>query len=62
VHARRETAKLNDLGTDAHLADVIDRLAKGHPINHLAALLPWRWQRLAAKLAACPATSPAVAS
>jgi len=31
---------------------VIDRMAKGHPINRLADLLPWNWNRQAAKLAA----------
>jgi hypothetical protein len=31
---------------------VIDRMAKGQPINHLAERLPWNWDRRAAKLAA----------
>jgi transposase len=26
------------------MADVIDRLVKGHPINRLAELLPWTWK------------------
>ncbi len=47
-----ETAKLNGLDPEAWLADVIDRMAKGHPINRLAELLPWNWNRQAAKLAA----------
>ena len=47
-----ETAKLNGLDPEAYLADVIDRMAKGHPINRLAELLPWNWQRQPAKLAA----------
>lgn len=47
-----ETAKLNGLDPEAHLADVIDRMAKGHPINRLAELLPWSWSRHADKLAA----------
>jgi transposase len=31
-----ETAKLNSLDPEACLADVIDPIAKGHPINRLA--------------------------
>ena len=45
-----ESAKLNGLDPEAYLADVIDRLARGHPINRLAELLPWKWHRPAAKL------------
>jgi len=47
-----ETAKLNGLDPEAYLADVIDRMAKGHPINRLAELLPWNWQRQPARMAA----------
>jgi hypothetical protein len=47
-----ETAKLNGLDPEAYLADVIDRMANGHPINRLAELLPWSWSRHADKLAA----------
>ena len=47
-----QTAKLNGLDPEGWLADVIDRLASGHPINRLAELLPWNWCRPAAKLAA----------
>ena len=47
-----ETAKLNGLDPEAYLADVIDRMAKGHSINRLGELLPWNWQRQAAKMAA----------
>ena len=39
-----ESARLNDLDPEAYMADVIDRLAKGHPINRLAELLPWTWK------------------
>ncbi len=47
-----ETAKLNGLDPEAYLADVIDRMAKGHPINRLSELLPWNWMGQAVKLAA----------
>jgi transposase len=47
-----ETAKLCGLDPEAYLADVIDRMAKGHPVNRLGELLPWNWERRAAKLAA----------
>lgn len=47
-----ETAKLNGLDPEAYLADVIDRMARGHPINRLGELLPWNWQHQPAKLAA----------
>ena len=39
-----ESARLNELDLEANMADVIDRLAKGHPINRLAELLPWNWK------------------
>jgi transposase len=47
-----ESAKLNGLDPEGYLADIIDRMAGGHPINRLAELLPWNWSRPAAKLAA----------
>jgi transposase len=47
-----ETAKLNGLDPEAYLADVINRMASGHPINRLSELLPWNWQHQPAKLAA----------
>ena len=47
-----ESAKLNGLDPQTWLADVIDRTAKGHPINRLAELLPWNWHGQPAKLAA----------
>jgi transposase len=40
-----ESAKLNRLNPEAYLADVIDRMAKGHPINRLSELLPWNWKQ-----------------
>ena len=47
-----ESAKLGGLDPEAYLADVIDRMTKGHPINRLSELLPWNRQRQPAKLAA----------
>lgn len=47
-----ETAKLNGLDPEAYLADVIDGMARGHPINRLGELLPWNWQRRTARMAA----------
>jgi hypothetical protein len=47
-----ESAKLNGLNPEAYLADIIDRMAKGHPINRLSELLPWDWNQQTAKLAA----------
>ena len=43
-----ESAKLNRLDPEAYLADVIDRMAKGHPNSRLADLLPWYWKPAAA--------------
>jgi hypothetical protein len=37
-----QTAKLNNVDPQAWLADVLARIAD-HPMNDLAALLPWRW-------------------
>jgi transposase len=47
-----ESAKLNRLNPEAYLADVIDRMAKGHPINRLSELLPWNWKQQETDLAA----------
>jgi transposase len=47
-----ESAKLNGLDPQAWLRDVIDRTAKGHPINRLGELLPWNWNNQIASLAA----------
>jgi hypothetical protein len=43
---------LNGLDPEAWLAGVIDRMAKGHPINRLAGLLPWTWHGQPARMAA----------
>jgi len=47
-----ETAKLNGLDPEAYLANVINRMASGHPNNRLGELLPWNWQHQSARLAA----------
>jgi len=47
-----ESAKLNGLDPQTWLADVIDRMANGHPINRLSELLPWNWKPKIATLAA----------
>jgi transposase len=39
-----QSAILNGLDPEAYLADIIDRLAKGHPVNRLSELLPWNWK------------------
>lgn len=39
-----ETAKLNGTEPYAYLADVLQRMADGHPANRLDELLPWRWK------------------
>ena len=39
-----QTAKLNNVDPQAWLADVLARIAN-HPMNDLAALLPWNWKK-----------------
>ena len=43
IYTVLETAKLNGLDPEAYLANVIDRMAKGHPATRLKELLPWNW-------------------
>ena len=47
-----ESAKLNGLDPQTWLADVIDRMANGHPSIRLTELLPWNWQPKIVTLAA----------
>jgi transposase len=56
IYTMLETAKLNGLDPEAYLANIIDRMAKGHPANRLTALLPWNWKHHAG-----PAPSPETA-
>ena len=46
-----ETAKLNDIDPEAYLRDVLDRIAKGHPINRIGQLLRWNQGSAPAKAA-----------
>ncbi len=47
-----ESVKPNGLDPQAWLSDVIDSLARGHPINRLSELLPWNWETKIVTLAA----------
>jgi transposase len=46
-----ESAKLNGLDPEAYLTAVLDRLARGHPMNRIDELLPWN-------VKPSPATAP----
>ena len=39
------TAKLNDIDPDVYLADILQRIADGFPINRINELLPWNWKQ-----------------
>lgn len=39
-----ETCKLNGVEPYAYLADVLQRMLDGHPVNRLDELLPWNWK------------------
>lgn len=41
IYSLLETAKLNGVSPQAWLADVLDRIGNGHPINRVDELLPW---------------------
>jgi hypothetical protein len=43
MYSLLETAKLNDVNPQSWLADVLDRIGRGYPINRLDELLPWNW-------------------
>ncbi len=43
MYSLLETAKLNGVNPQHWLADVLDRVGQGHPINRLDELLPWNW-------------------
>ena len=52
IYTVLQFARLNGRDPEAYLTDVIDRLAKGHPINRLSELLPWNWNKTNINLAA----------
>ena len=41
IYTVLETAKLNGLDPEAYLANIVARMAKGHPAHRLKELLPW---------------------
>lgn len=43
MYSLLETAKLNGVNPQEWLADVLDRIGKGHTINRIDELLPWNW-------------------
>ena len=43
MYSLLETAKLNGVNPQEWLADVLDRIGTGHPINRIDELLPWNW-------------------
>jgi hypothetical protein len=42
IYTLVQTAKLNDVNPEAYLRDIIAKIADGHPINKIDALLPWQ--------------------
>lgn len=43
MYSLLKTAKLNGVNPQEWLADVLDRIGNGHPINRIDELLPWNW-------------------
>lgn len=41
MYSLLETTKLNGVNPQVWLADTLDRVGKGHPINRIDELLPW---------------------
>jgi transposase len=37
-----QTAKLNDVNPETYLRDTLTKIAEGHPINKIDALMPWK--------------------
>ena len=45
MYSLLETAKLNAVNPQEWLADVLNRIGTGHPINRIDELLPWKWTK-----------------
>lgn len=43
MYALLFTAKLNGVNLQVWLAEVLERIGQGHPINRFDELLPWAW-------------------
>jgi hypothetical protein len=41
IYTLVQTAKLNDVNPEAYLKNILTKIADGHPINKIEALLPW---------------------
>jgi len=52
IYTALETARLNGIDPEVWLADVIDRLARGHGQRDIDALLPWNWRQEPVRMAA----------
>lgn len=48
MYSLLETAKLNGVNPQEWLANVLDRIGKGHPISRIDDLQPWNWSTLQA--------------
>lgn len=42
IYTLVQTAKLNGLNPETYLRDILDKIAKGHTINRIGELLPWK--------------------
>lgn len=45
IYTALETARLNDIDPERWLADILERLARGHGALDLDQLLPWNWNQ-----------------
>jgi hypothetical protein len=42
IYTLVQTAKLNGVNAETYLRDTLIKIAEGHPINKVDALLPWK--------------------